>query len=329
MSLRSLVRAWNEFFFKPQPATPVCIFRILFGLISMANLLLLSPEWMMWYGPHAVISMETTDGMSFGPTMSLFQVIPQTELAISIFFWLFLLFTVMLTIGYMTRFAAVAVYLCMSSIQMRNGYILNSGDTLLMVTGFFLMFAPSGAMFSVDNWLRVRRGREDTSVKLYSPWAQRMLQIQTGVVYFSTFYWKSLGLLWANGTAVYYALRLEDFQRFPMPPMHNLYLIKSLTWSTLVIEFGLGVLIWFKETRYPVLLAGLALHIGIEYAMNIPIFEWIMVATYVNFIEPQDFTRMWNWARSALLSRRVPQFRTLHRNREIVSTAVNLTDGHA
>ena len=48
------------------------------------------------------------------------------------------------------------------------------------------------------------------------------------------------------------------------------------------------------------LIAGLCLHFGIEYAMNIPSFEWMAVATYVNFVEPQDLTRMWNWVRSRL-----------------------------
>ncbi len=124
-----------------------------------------------------------------------------------------------------------------------------------------------------------------------------MLQIQTAVVYFLTFYWKSMGVTWINGTAVYYALHLQSFQRFPVP-IHNLFVLKSLTWTTLLIEFALAVLIWFKELRYPVLLAGLGLHLGIEYAMNIPLFEWMIIAAYVNFIDPEDLSRTWNWFHS-------------------------------
>lgn len=294
MSLRSFFKAWNEFFFKPQSPTPVCLFRILYGIVVLADLVMLRPEWLMWYGPHAFVSLDTTNKLSLATTMSLFSILPQTNLAINIFFWVFLVCTVFLTFGFMTRFSSVAVYVCLGSIQVRNGFILNSGDTLMLVTGFFLMFAPCAATLSVDHWLRVRRGKADPVVLLFSPWAQRMLQIQTAVVYFATFYWKSMGVLWMNGTAVYYALNLQDFHRFPLPPLHNLILIKSLTWLTLLIEFSLGVLIWFKELRYPVLLAGLCLHLGIEYSMNIPLFEWIIVATYVNFIEPEDLTRTWN-----------------------------------
>ncbi|HXP78883.1 MAG TPA: HTTM domain-containing protein [Verrucomicrobiae bacterium] len=330
MTLRGLFRSWNEFFYKPQSPSPVCLFRIFYGVIILADLLMLRPEWLMWYGPHAFTTLNTTHFLFRGPSMSLFELLPQTDLAINTFFWVFLFCTVCLTVGFMTRFTAVAVYLCLGSIEMRNGFILNSGDTLMLVCGFFLMFAPSGALFSVDHWLRVRRGRVDAGVPLCSPWAQRMLQIQTAVVYFATFYWKTLGILWINGTAVYYALRLDDFHRFPLPPLHNLFLIKTLTWSTLAIEFALGVLIWFKETRYPVLLAGICLHIGIEYAMNIPLFEWMIVATYINFVEPEDLSRSWNWFRrqSTKWVGKFAHVLAAGQAQQTVSTAVNIRDEH-
>jgi hypothetical protein len=331
MTLRRLFQAWNEFFFTPQSPIPVCLFRIFYGIIAMANLIMLWPEWLMWYGPHAFMSLATMHGADHGVHMSLFELLPQTDLATKIFFWAFLVCTIFLTIGFMTRFSAVAVYLCLGSIQIRNGYILNSGDTLMLVTGFFLMFAPSGDALSVDHWLRVRRGREDGKVRLSSPWAQRMLQIQTAIVYFATFYWKSQGLLWVNGTAVYYALRLDDFHRFPIPQLHSLLIIKTLTWTTLLIEFALGVLIWFKELRYPVLLAGLCLHLGIEYAMNIPLFEWMIVATYVNFIDPEDLSRWWNWGRGrfAIGLGKLARIRALGQERGISTAVAHIRDEQA
>lgn len=300
MSLRRLFQAWNSFFFKPQSPLPVCLFRILYGLVVLADLIMLRREWLMWYGPHAFTSFSTVHKLDANVHMNLLELLPQTNLAVNIFYWVFLVCTLFLIVGYMTKFSAVAVYLCMGSIQLRNGYILNSGDTLILVCGFFLMFAPIGSALSVDRWLKIRRGKISGAVPLYSPWAQRMLQIQIAVVYFATFYWKSLGVTWMNGTAVYYALHIQDMQRFPFPDFHHLFIYQALTWSTLLIEFALGVLVWFKELRYPVLLAGVCLHLGIEYAMNIPLFELMAMATYVNFIEPEDLTRMWNWTRNQM-----------------------------
>ena len=121
-----------------------------------------------------------------------------------------------------------------------------------------------------------------------------MIQIQTAVVYFATFYWKTLGRTWLNGTAVYYVLHLVEDRHFPLPAIDNLFVLTLLTWGTLAIEFSMGTLVWFRELRYPVLLAALCLHMGIEYALNIPLFEWISIAPYVTFIYPEDLSRARN-----------------------------------
>ena len=61
-----------------------------------------------------------------------------------------------------------------------------------------------------------------------------------------------------------------------------------LTWSTLAVELALGTLIWIRELRYWVLLAGVGLHLGIELSMNIPMFEWIMIITMLCMVDPKD-----------------------------------------
>ena len=65
----------------------------------------------------------------------------------------------------------------------------------------------------------------------------------------------------------------------------------------MAIEFALGVFVWFKELRYPVLLLGLLLHLGIEYSMNVPLFEWALLSAYVLFVDPADLQRAIQWVR--------------------------------
>jgi hypothetical protein len=64
-----------------------------------------------------------------------------------------------------------------------------------------------------------------------------------------------------------------------------------------VIEFSLGVLVWFKELRYPVLLVGLLFHLFLEYRLEVPLFQWTVLSAYVLFIDPRDLTRAWTWIR--------------------------------
>src|SRR5207245_637495 len=101
-----------------------------------------------------------------------------------------------------------------------------------------LMFAPTDAAISVDRLLRIWRGKEGLESQRCWPLAQRMLQIQTALVYISAFAWKSIGLEWINGTALYYTTRLVEFQRFPLPTLENGVVLRLLTWSTLFVEFA-------------------------------------------------------------------------------------------
>ncbi len=297
MTFASLFRGWNDFFFKPQRPTPVALYRIVYGALNVLSVWLSRPGWLDWYGPHSVVSLQTAHRLANGPRIDVIAILPQTDAAMYAFFWVYLVLAICLTLGFMTRLSLVLVYICLSSVHVRDIYILNSGDSLMRVTGFFLMFAPAGAAFSIDRLWRVWRGKEGPDIPLKSPWAQRMIQIEMSLVYISTAWWKSLGRLWINGTAVYYSMQLYDFKRFPVPGLYSPLFMKLAAWGTLVVEFSAGILVWFRDLRYYVLLAALLLHAGIEYAMVIPLFEWIMVGTFVTFIYPEDLTRAWAYIR--------------------------------
>jgi hypothetical protein len=292
---RSFSEAWNDFFFRPQRPTPVALFRILYGLLNILNLALLAPDWLIWFGPHAYMSMATMNKLSSGPRINLFVLLPQTDFAVNAFFWIFVVFAVSLTVGFMTRLSSVAVFVCLVSMHQRNLYILNGADVVMRVTGFFLMFAPAGGALSIDRLRRIWEGREGAEVPLYNPWAQRMIQIQLSVIYLSTVGLKLFGRAWRNGTAVYYVLRLNGFRRFPVPFSSNMVLIKLSTWGTLIVEFSIGALVWFSRIRCAILLAAALMHLFIEYSMNLPVFELMMVSTYVTFIYPEDLSRAWRW----------------------------------
>jgi hypothetical protein len=66
----------------------------------------------------------------------------------------------------------------------------------------------------------------------------------------------------------------------------------------------MGVLIWFRPFRYPLLLLGLLFHLSLEYALNLPMFEWDILAAYVLFIEPTDLERVWRAIRQRWTRRR-------------------------
>jgi hypothetical protein len=298
VTLESLARAWNDFFFAPKRPTPVAVFRIAYGVLVLLDLMLLHPEWMTWFGPRGLVTLKTMHDTAAGWRINLFDVLPPTEASANAIFWIILVAAVFVTLGLLTRISSAVVFVGLASLHQRNLFITHAGDTLLRLSGFFLVFAPAGAALSADRLIRIWRGAETAEIRPRAPWAQRMLQIQVSLVYFSSFWVKSQGSYWMDGTAMYYVYHLEQLQRFPLPAWLTIPVIVKLTsWLTLAIEFSLGVFVWFKDLRYAILLAGLTLHLLIEYSMNIPLFEWIMVSTYINFVYPEDLTRAWHRVR--------------------------------
>src|SRR5690606_8144951 len=142
------------------------------------------------------------------------------------------------------------------SLQTRNHAILNSGDTLMRCMLFLMMFAPTHVKYSVDAWLREKKGAPYSSEISYV--SVRLLQLQFSLVYLATTLFKLKGYDWVDGTAVYYTSRLVNFQRVALPVVFDYgFLIKFFTWSALFIEFAMGSLVWIRELRLWVLLAGI------------------------------------------------------------------------
>ncbi len=294
MRLRSAVRVWDEFFFAKESPVPICLFRIIYGALVIATLLLLRPDWLTWYGVHGWVSLPTALKLEPGNRLNLFAIIPQSDSWINALFWFALVSAVLLTIGLFTRINSILVFVFLTSIQQRNLYITHAGDTFLRLAGFFLIFAPTGAAFSVDRLIRIRRGKEPAVIEARRPWAQRMIQIQLSLLYFVTFLMKIKGAPWLQGSALFYVYHLDELKRFPVPDwFFKPTMLKLGSWSALALEFSLGVLIWVRDFRYVLLTMGLLFHLWLEYSLNIPLFQWDILSAYVLFIDPDDMGRWW------------------------------------
>jgi hypothetical protein len=274
----------------------VAVYRICFGVILLLNGLFLLPDAAALYGPDGVLPREAARALPHANGLNVLAWLPENNGWVSAFFAVYLVAAACLSAGLLTRSSAAVVFLCLVSLHHRNLIVLNSADTFLRLASFYLVFSAAGRALSVDRWLRVRCGTEPPGEPApAAPWAQRLIQIQLAVAYLATVHAKLHGNPWVYGTAVYYVVRVREFDRFPVPYLFDhLWTIKLLTWGTLVVEFSLGVLVWLRDLRYPVLLAGVMLHLGLEYSMNIQLFQWVMLSAFVLFVDAKDFRRRQN-----------------------------------
>jgi hypothetical protein len=294
MTLKDLAATWDRFWFSPCSPASICIFRILIGFQVLLCALFWGPRLLTWFGEKGVESAQAVNLWYGSARFDLLTLFGSSDTVTIWLYFVLIAAAICLTLGLFTRSSTLLVWLLLLSFHNRNYFILNAGDHLLCFCTFLLIFAPADKMYSLDSWIK-KKVNNAASDALCEPWIQRLLQILVCAVYYQAFTTKLSGSTWLNGTAVYYVLHCDEFQRFHHLQFFDQFLVyQFLNWTTLGIEFSLFSLVWIKEFRYWVLLCGLILHLGIECTMALGLFEYTTISLYVNFVDPQLVARFCN-----------------------------------
>ncbi len=294
MSFAGLWRAWKTFWFQPQTPEPVALFRILIGFLILQILTVsIGGEFLNWYGAHSIVQNETSRRFFWNsePRFDLLLAFP-TDGSMQMYFYSVIVAAICMTFGFCTRVSCIYVALALVSMHHHNPFNINGGDAFVRLMSFYLCFSNCGDYFSIDRWLAEKRTKGPLPVVAKPAWALRMMQVQLAIVYLHTFACKVNGIQWWDGTAVYFATRLEDLMRMRMPLFDSMLFCQFLSWYTLVVEFAMFTLVWIKEVRYYVLVSAVILHLGIDLAINLPVFEWAFIFALITFVEPEDLRKV-------------------------------------
>ncbi|GBF81409.1 HTTM domain-containing protein [Aphanothece sacrum] len=290
LSWKQIFRGWNIFFHQPINPQICDIIRIFYSFLLLINLLVLLPDLNNWFGENGLLPYSVSREIIDPDTLTIFMWLPKNNDVLWLCYGIFVSQIILLLIGLFSRFQAICVFIWFVSFVHRHHILFDAEDTLFRLIGFFLIFMPIGTYYSLDNCLNTRKGY--TLNKKKSTWALRLLQIQMSLIYFSTVWEKMKGEDWVNGTAIYYVSHLDDlFGHFPVPQFlfTSLTLMKIMTWIVLVVELFIPIGLWFKETRRFALLIAVGMHLSLEYAMNLFLFQWLMLVGLLSFTEPEDF----------------------------------------
>ena len=198
----------------------------------------------------------------------------------------------LLLVGYRTRLFHVLSFVCFMSIVNRT-LLVRAGDDLVLASMLmWTIFLPMGGRFSLDA-LQGRNVARPDHLGGYNL-AAFCAVAQIGIIYFCTAFAKS-GAMWWDGTAIYYALQLDQFTRelghfvagLPM------YVIKPMTWATLAVEIlALPMMLspFFQPyLRRSIVVALCLLHLGIALTMTLDFFAVKMIATFALLVRPEDW----------------------------------------
>jgi HTTM domain len=292
-STLDLLNRWQRFWFAEIPPYQFAHLRIVFGLLGVIGLLGLTPVSTYW-APTGLVPLS-------GSMAELKTALVNWNLGAAaglILFVALVVFFVGMTVGYQTRAAVGACFLG-SVIQYHwNTLPLSAGNQVVIAMLFCLVWADCGAVWSVDAWLQARRARPGSasiSTAAYPVWPLRLIRIQIAIIYLSSGLRKLFfSPVWRDGSALHFVLQQNVFSRLPIwfsPALDPL--LTAMTYFVLFWELGFAVMLLHPWTRRLALITGVALHIGMWVSLEIGLFSWIMIASYLAFLEPAKARSFW------------------------------------
>jgi len=261
-------------------------FRIALALFVLYDLVNRSLDLTAHYTDDGVIPRATLLANLWNPHVLSVHMFTGTALGVALLFFLHGLAAFGLLVGYRTRLMTFVTWFLLCSLHARNPLVLNGGDDLLRVIFLFAILLPLGARYSLDAALNV--SNEDSSAsELYGSPSTAAYYIQFICLYFFAALLKS-GPEWrTDGTAIYYALSIDQFA-LPLGKFLLGFpaLMKTLTFVVWWIEF-LGtfvMLIPLPWAKIVGILVFLSLQIGFGLTLALGHFPWVNMIVLLPFL---------------------------------------------
>lgn len=264
----------------------LAVFRVVLAVLVLADLTSRATDLSVHYAdkgvlPRTVLVEEVLSRWAF--SLNLMNGEPFFQ---ALLFGVAALAALGLLVGYRTRLMTIVVWVLLLSIQWRNPLVGGADGPMLRLLLFWSMFLPLGAYWSLD---RALKGAVSRPSSRFLSVATVGLFMQIAFVYWFTAVLKS-GPEWrVDGTAIYYALSIDQISTpigtylldFPE-------LLEVMTFATLGFEAVGPFLLFFPFFTGPVrtgtVLAFMGLHFGIGLTMDIGIFPWVSALCMVCFL---------------------------------------------
>jgi hypothetical protein len=233
----------------------LALFRIGLGLLLLADLFVRADDLAAHYTDLGVLPWQAVSSSVL--SLHLLQGSWWFEAGL---FVIAALFAVALLVGFHTRLAAFASYFLLLSLHVRNPVVLHGGDILLRVLLFWGLFLPLEECCSIDSARRRPGPRPHPRV---TGIATAALILQVCFVYWFSALLKTDPVWRTEGTAVYYALSIEQFAT-PLGKWLLGYprLLQVLTFATLGLEVVGPVLLFLPFRNGPVRCLVIAAFVG-------------------------------------------------------------------
>lgn len=216
----------------------------------------------------------------------------------------------LLAIGLLARPACIGLLLTQGYIFFADQMNFRNHPYFFLLILVILAFAPLDDALSIRSVLRAVRRRLPIPQALLGSrrplTAQRLIQTQVCIVYFYSGVHKLhpvflrgdvLGDVLAPG--MFTGLSGSLFGMLPAGWHEGLqgFLVAPATLSAMAVgtaltELSLALLLWFRPTRKAAMIVGIVMHLSIGLLMDIRVFSFAMIASYLLFLDPDALPRI-------------------------------------
>lgn len=272
----------------------LAVFRVLFGLLLLADVLLRSRNFSFYYTDDGVMPQSLAMEMTPDNAFSVFFFTSDPTLIAGLFV-LQALVAIPLILGYKTRLVTITAFLFVISTDYHNPTVTSYADVLYRLLLFWAIFLPLGERWSIDAVHRDRAPRPSVSSV-----ASLLILGQMVYMYFLNGYHKTQEELWHTGEAAPKVLGLDDMtfllgeyvREFPM-----MLQLGGLAWFYMLLLSPLLILL---VGRSRMVLVGMFLigHFSFAITVRIGAFAFVAMAALVLFLQAQfwdDGTRVLEW----------------------------------
>jgi hypothetical protein len=204
-------------------------------------------------------------------------------------------FAVLLAAGWFTRLAAVASWVLLTTLQLRNPYVGDFGDEIFRLVLFWCMFLPLGSCWSIDARREGGPGSREPVLSV----ASAGILCQIVIVYFVGALHKS-GADWhGDATAIYYTLHQDWMARRLGVFLRPFEAVGSFATRVVLAFEYVGAFLLLTPSRFGAIrtaavVAFWLFHLSLAVSITLGVFPWIVGAALVAFLPG------WFWDRVGL-----------------------------
>lgn len=307
-SIHGLALNVDRFFFARRGAWPFGLMRIAWSGVALAYFVMQWKDIAAYYSddgflPRDLVWMVTRSEWK----VSILSLSGDASFAFGCYVVLLLSLTCSM-LGIFPRVSTITSYVLMASFHERDPMTLGGGDTVLRNLGFILAIAPGIHALSLGR-LRLQYATWREKRSLLPPvtmpaWPYRLLLWQLIILYVTSLWWKLLGDMWIDGTAVGAALHHSIFINWSYGFMNLLMpMTETATYMTLLWEATWFLLLIPEPLwrRIPLLgkipikrfivAGGFLFHGSIAILMDVGSFSYALMAGYMGLFDDHD--RAW------------------------------------